>query len=231
MKKLIIVFISVLTLISCSKDDQNYVNVSGKVIDENTNAGIPNIQVNIKSKKINSPGNEWSYWSELDNKTITTDQNGNFSIPMKIEDSNNLIEINKYDNNNYSENTKSYTQSEVGNVIIKVKKYEVLKIIVKNTNPFNSNDRISVDGISDYYLLKRENFGVQNEKFEFQTGIFSDVNIWLGTNVNSAISYRVTADSQIVISKSVRKNNTETLTYSPPINIIPNQINEYHINY
>ena len=218
-------FFVVITLVSCSNDEFNYSIVSGKVIDKNIENGIPNLELKIISKVYR--GSYYRYSEDIDEKYIKTDENGNFSVSIKTE-IDGRIEINAYNGSEYSEHYKTYYLSEVLNVIIELQKFQEFKIIIKNVNPFDNHDYISVS--PENGVIKRINFGSVNEKIEISPGNYQYVNTWKGTNVHSEIIYKVVPNQEIFIVIYKRKNGINTTLFDD-LTILPNQIIEYTINY
>ena len=232
MKKLInsiLLVVSLLSIIGCSNKDVEYYTISGRILNDTSNEGMGNAMLNIKTYKIvssyNAIGGSASSGSAIEEKNITTDQNGNFSVLMLKNSEIRGVTIRVLDDGNYVGKIKDFVVNDFENILITVTKYEVLKIIVKNLNPFDSNDKIRFSAPSDYLIL-RENFGVQNEVINQQP-----VNIWVGTNINSELTYKVSPNftKQLEIYKT--KNGVETFINTGQINIVPNQTNIYNIIY
>ncbi|HHT9079226.1 hypothetical protein K5L04_07220 [Flavobacterium psychrophilum] len=234
MKKIILIFSIIIISLSCSKDDENYININGKVIYQSTNNSIANAKLHVKTKILNSPESNWSYWSEIDSKEAITDSNGNFNITLKSENSSNvLVSIFVENTDNYNSSDTGYEVSKSNNIIIPLTKLEKLKIYINNTNPFNSNDTGGFylsQWLGNVSLLNFQNFGNPNESYESQPGIYQNSTFWKGTNINSIVNYNVEENKPCTISWSYTKNGilTENISQIP---IISNQINEFHINY
>lgn len=227
--KSIIVFIMFIILQSCSKEDvEPTFEISGKFL-TTSNIGIPNIEIDITTNKVVSGFLFGGGLVELQKITVKTNQDGSFKTNMRLTEVT-ILNISKKPDNDFTFINKTLSIKDATNISINVERFEILKIIVKNVNPFNLNDRIEFNAPS-YFLIKRENFGNQNEPQVFNQGIGSPENAYLGMNVHSEITYKVTESYQNNMSISVKKNGIWATIPRTPINIVPNQNNEYYINY
>ena len=234
MKRIMLIFSIIIISFGCSKDDENYININGKVIYKSTNSSIPNAKLLIRTKIVKSPDSNWSYWSEIDRKEVITDSDGNFNVSLKYENSfYGLIAIFIQKTDNYSSSETSYEVSQNDNIIISLTKLEKVKIFIKNTNPFNSNDTADFflsQWLGNASLINFQNFGNPNETYKSQPGTYQNITFWKGTNVNSIVNYNVEENKPCTISWHYTKNGVLTKNISQ-IPIISNQINEFQINY
>ena len=231
MKNLISFFISLIfiSLQSCSKEEtEQTFEVSGQIL-STTNVGIPNIVIEVTTSKVVSGIIFGGGLLDLEKITIKTDQDGNFKTDMRLTDVT-IVNIFRLPDNNLTLINKTLPIKNSTYINVIVERFEILKIIVKNVNPFSQNDRIEFNEPSPF-LVKRENFGNQNEPQVFNQGVGSPENAWLGINVHSEITYRVNESYQNNMRISTRKNGIWSTIPKTPIIIVPNQINEYYINY
>lgn len=222
MKKLLLITSFLFILVGCSTDETNYITVKGRVEREINGEGISNQKVTVAIKQ-HHPNGQWSYSTIVDSKEVTTDSNGNFSVSMKNA-SHTFVSVYKPQDDNYSSFERGFELSE--DIVLKVNKFLKFKIYVNNTNPFDSNDQISISFVSgnpQSFRTGIENFGIQNAP---------NTASWIGTNVNSTVYYNVPENAnehKIVWYK--RKNGVDTSGATPEIPFQENQINEYHFEY
>ena len=227
--KLIIALIVFVSQQSCSKEEvEPTFEISGKIL-TTTNVGIPNIAIDITTSKVVQGVLFGGGPVDLEKITVKTNQDGSFKTYMRLTDVT-ILNISKKPDNNFTFFDKTFSIKDAKNISINVERFEILKIIVKNVNPFNLNDRIYFNSPSDF-LIKRENFGNQSEPVVFSQGSPSPENTWLGMNVHSEVTYKVNESYQNNMSISIQKNAIWSTIPQTPINIVPNQINEYYINY
>jgi len=230
MKKLILLLLVVITNFSCSKDDvEPTFEISGKIINNDTNLGVPNIELEITTKRGGTGYIFGGVIIDIDNITIKTNQDGNFTTKLPINDAT-IFSISKFDDGNYTGIDKSFYLKDSQNINISIERFEILKIFVKNVSPFDLNDRIEFNPPS-YFLVNKINYGNQNETPTNNNGIVNLANVWLGTNVNSEIIYKVPKSYENNMEVRVKKNGIWSTIPKIPINIVSNQINEYYINY
>lgn len=230
MKKMYVVVLAVITFQSCSKDEpEPTFEISGKIINSVTNLGVPNLLVEIITKRGGTGYFSGGVIIDIDTKTIKTDAEGNFKTNIPTRDAT-FFTIQKFDDGNYTGISKSLYINESENIILNIEQFEILKIIVKNTTPYDLNDRIEFGDVS-YYLVSRINYGSQNEIQTFFQGTPSPANTWLGTNVNSEITYRVPNSYKNDFEVNVKKNGIWSKFPQSQINIVATQINVYNINY
>ena len=221
MKKLILLLIAIINF-SCSKEDvEPTFEISGKIVNIETNLGIPNIDLEITSKRGGQGYIFGGVIIDVFKTNIRTNQYGNFTTNIPLKDAT-IFSISKFDDGYYKGIDKSFYINDSKNINIYIEKFEILKIFVKNLNPYDLDDRIEFNSPSSF-LISRVNYGNQNEP---QT-----LNIWKGTNVNSEIIYKVPKSYQNNMQISIKKNGIWSTIQQNQINIVTNQINEYYINY
>jgi hypothetical protein len=236
MKKMIVISTLIFTLYSCSKDEDNYVTIRGRVEREINGEGIATQKVLLQINQVHGTG-YWSYTTKVDSKDVTTDSNGNFSTSMK-NDSNTFVSVAKLRDDNYTAN--QLTSFDINkNLILKVNKFLKFKIFVNNTNPFNANDYIYVNffsGDEQSFRTNIDNFGIINIHYPSTPGaggsdVFEEAS-WRGVNVNSIVYYNVpeNADTHKVYWLK-EKNGIETSGVTLEIPFQENQINEFHFDY
>ena len=126
-------------LTSCSKDDNDYINVRGRIISEITNEGVENAPISVYSEEYYE---EWSGgYLSIGNNSGFTDNNGNFSISVKFSNKGNYFTFYSGDEFNITDilgrnDRFTFEKATSGDLIFKVRRKGKLKIILKNTNPF-----------------------------------------------------------------------------------------------
>ena len=219
---------------SCNSDDDDFHIISGQIIHFGTNVGAPAVKLRIKTYKTGTSYNIFGGGglssTTIEEKYINTDQNGNFSLTMAKNRDVVRVSIQSLDDGNFVGRYKDFQINDLQNIIIAVYKFETLKIIVKNVNPFNANDKIQFSPPSNFFV-KRENFGVLNEVVIESNGNIKQIDQWIGVNVNSAVTYKVPQYYSGYLYAVKTKNNLETAINIVPLTILPNQINIININY
>lgn len=234
MKKMIVISTLIFTLYSCSKDEDNYVTIRGRVEREINGEGIANQNVFLDLKQAHGSGQYGTYYTLIESKLVKTDPNGNFSLTVKSEDRM-FVEVYKEMDDNYSTfELKSFNPSD--NIVLKVNKLIKFKIYVNNVNPFDSNDYVLAyfySGIVQNFRTKIENFGVHNNFTIASPGIPSIQDTsWNGTNVNSIIYYSVPEDAlEYKVGWIKRKNGIESNGSTNDLPFQVDQENEYYFNY
>ena len=218
----------------CTKEDYGFYTISGQIIDYTSNVGASNVNLKIKTYKIgasfNLTGGGGSRAIILEQQNIITDQNGNFTLNMSKNNSIAGVSVQSLDDGNFVGRYQDFQIKDFQNIIIAVYKFEILKIVVKNLNPFNSNDKIKFSPPSKYFV-KRDNFGVQNETIIDNNGNIQQINEWIGENVNSEITYKVPQYYSGYLDVVKTKNNVSSSITTATLTIVPNQINMIIINY
>ena len=233
MKKIILILTCIILLLSCSNDD-NFITINGSVERAINGEKIANQIVHLETIKSQGSGQYTSYITALEYKQVLTDANGNFSVTMKIVD-NMFVRVFKIQDDNFSAfELKNFYPTE--NITVKVNKLIKFKIFVKNTNPFDNNDRIDIQFFSGFVAnirTKIENFGVPNNFTSNGSGqnIIQESS-WNGINVNSIIYYKVPENS---VDYKIRwfktKNGIQSEGFSNDIPFQSSAENEYNFNY
>jgi hypothetical protein len=235
--------------ISCIKvhyeENLNDFLFEGKVVDEVTNEPVANMEIVYEVCEI-IPGSIFYRCSTKDEGTIKTDANGKFSVVVHYEDKDNDLKFytnsknDNYDGNTFPLNYSIEKLINEGVPEIKVNRYASLKITVKNINPINEDDSISIRYFSDddelfrSYTLMREsliNYGNTNVFFDNGNSI-SGMLIWNGKNVHSGIEGKIPAAyKSVYIDYTVKKNGVYEDYKTEVINLKPDGVNEYLIEY
>ena len=248
LKILFLLLFSVLFQIGCSTNEETenfHTNKArGKVVRELTNENLAGKTIFLKSVKVYGTGHS-SYSKIIDSKEVTTNAEGTFELDMKNSD-NTYLTVYKYSDDNYS----GFGASEAfpGNefspndeVLIKIQKFIKFRINLKNTTPVNDDDYVNVNFIySTGQTIRTQilNFGIPNiiypaENLAGGGQIGPRVeSAWQGMNVNSAIFYSVSEDSQIFkLYWEKKKNGIVEKGVTNEIQNNINIVNEYDFNY
>lgn len=240
MKTTILTLLFFLSFVACKRDDSVYIDVKGKVERELTGQGIANKEVFLTAEQ-NQGSGIFSYKILIDSKVVRTDANGNFSTAMKsVQDV--FITASTAQDDTYSGAEKVvFREALLSPIILQTNKFVKFKVYVKNTTPFDENDKITMDffaGNSQSFRTGIQNFGVPNIKHPAENlpgggtiGAWEET-AWIGTNVNSTVSYNVPENaSQFKINWTKRKNGIETTGFTNEIPFVVEQVNEYHFDY
>lgn len=239
--KIFLFTVSLLLIFSCRKTDQ-YIIIKGKVLDEITKENVPGAKIWVRIVSTHIEG-FFSYETLIDSKTTSTDDAGNFSIAMQYNDANNIVDLYKTNNEKYTELLdfgKNHTVSEFANnnaVVFYVRRWEKLKIKVKNLSPYDSNDNVRISILQQNTSLDNsiidsiQNFGKANQPIPPPAYDDGKYPFWIGSNVNSIIYGKVQENTKLTFFWSVRKNGISKDYQSAPINTISNGITEFEINY
>jgi hypothetical protein len=241
--KYIFVLFSFIFLISCTKNEveENFytTKINGKVIRELTNERISGCKIYLEIVKTYGTG-YGSYKKRVDVQNVLTDQNGNFTVNMKNSNNTYLI-IRKEIDNIYGaydggENFVTEQNNLSIDLTVKIQKFINFRINVKNVTPVNDDDYIDVSfAYHRGQAIRKEilNFGIPNIIYPAEGGFGPRVETaWKGINVNSAILYSVTEDSQYYkLYWQKRKNGISTTGVTNDIPYDINTLNEYNYNY
>ena len=205
-------------------DDEDFAVIEGRVQRAIDETGIPNQSVTLITLKDTGSG-LLSNREYFEQKTVTTDQDGNFSALMRSEAGAFVSASYSGDEDFYGSGIlRDYSIDEP--IIINTDKYIKFKISVTNTDPFDENDFIEIDlYVPGHNVIRTgiENIGVDNT---------SEETSWTGTNVNSIVSYSVReiAD-EFKIRWRMVKNGIETTGYTDEIPYDVDQINSFSFDY
>lgn len=204
-------------------DDEDFAVIEGRVQRAIDETGIANQSVTLFT--LNQSQRELLNRESLEQKTVTTDEDGNFSALMRSEAGAFVSAIYSGDEDFYGSGIlRDYSIDEP--IIINTDKYIKFKISVTNTDPFDENDFIEIDlYVPGHNVIRTgiENIGVDNT---------SEETSWTGTNVNSIVSYSVReiAD-EFKIRWRMVKNGIETTGYTDEIPYDVDQINSFSFDY
>jgi hypothetical protein len=141
MKKYFFVLVSFsFLMVQCRKDANNYIKVSGKVLEFGTNKPIANAKVGIYSEGGAFLGTTWSNLVD----TTRTDANGFYSIEKQGIDNGSSFYVSAAANKYYTYDPTKYvaTGQDVMNNDIVLDPFAWIKVHVKNVNPLNDRDSI-----------------------------------------------------------------------------------------
>lgn len=172
---------------------------------------------------------------------ITTDENGLFTatIPYKI-DVDNIFFFGKYDDEYtsiYPHNRFSYTdlKKESNHLILHARRYEKYKIVIKNTQPFDENDSISVYLGDRYkfagYDLVDSIINYGSKPIYFSNSSLVTVTNWVGKNIHSEIHGQFQDGSVYLLYWIVKKNNRLSEVRTPEIIVRNDTLNYFELNY
>lgn len=227
LRLLLIITIS-LTLTSCFLDDNDIVTINGRVERAINGNGIANQSVILITRDRNGSG-LFAVTKDLDQTSVVTDENGNFSVNLVDGD---FVSIIHQGDENYSGSgiLRDYQINE--KIIIESNKFVKFKVIVKNTNPIDENDFIEISffggiNVSSPRRTNIENFGIVTPEL-----LNWKDTAWTGTDVNTAVYYSVeeTADDFKIFWKK-KKNGLETSGFTNDIPHNIDQINTYTFEY
>lgn len=234
--KNLLYFLILVLLLSCTKDDDDmYINIKGKIINQVTNEGIENAPIYVFSKE---PYDSFGGGHlDIDNNRGFTDNNGNFSLSLKYSNYENVFSFYSGDEFNFtglldgsSQTSKlSFETVRNGELIFKVRRIGKLKIVLNNTNPFDENDRITFSIIHQGSNLTRiyqiDNYGIGNYPPRTMN------TQWFGMNVNSIIFSTLQEGYTYKLSVRILKNGIETNYFTPEFETDINNLNEYVLDY
>jgi hypothetical protein len=146
MKKYLFVLISFSFLMAqCRKASNNYIKVSGKVLEFGSNKPIANAKVAIYSEDGAFLG---STWTNLVDSTHT-DANGFYSMEKSNIDQGSSFYVAAAANKYYTFDPTKYivTGQDVTNNDIVLDPFAWIKVHVKNVNPFNDRDSLLLGNV------------------------------------------------------------------------------------
>lgn len=237
--KIVFQVFSILVLVSCSVDDNDYVTIKGKVERKINREGIANQLITVMTRKSNGSG-LFSYISVLDSTAVMTDANGDFSANLSSDSDAFVTTV--YQGGEDYEGFGIYRDHFINEpIILKVDKYVKFKIFVNNSNPFDDNDFIKINffaGLSNVKRTNIENFGLKNTYHPIETlpgggsiGPWDEAS-WIGVNVNSIVYYSVPESAtDFKIRWYMTKNNVSTEGFSDEIPHVINEENTFSFEY
>jgi len=206
-------------------DDEDFAVIEGRVQRAIDETGIANQSVTLITLKDTGSG-LLSNREYFEQKTVTTDEDGNFSALMRSKAGAFVSASYSGDDDYYGSGIlRDFSIDEP--IIINTDKYIKFKISVTNTDPFDESDFIDIDlyapGLHNVIRTGIENIGVDNT---------SEETSWTGTNVNSIVYYSVReiAD-EFKIRWRMVKNGIETIGYTDEIPYDVDQINSFSFDY
>ncbi len=194
MNKYIFFLFSILFL-SCQEDEHYQTTVVGRVIEFDTHQPIAGATVfMVKTKNSNS----LVHFSET-----TSDANGGFTASFVAEKDYTYYAYATY--NNYLFHNFVYLPfGQTNNINILLSKPGVLKVHVKNQNPFNGDDKLEIIN-SDYYFQPHVYNG---------TSIDSTVYITRFGNMSNKVYWKVTKnDSTIYFDSAFNFISLDTIAF------------------
>lgn len=233
--------ILLLLFTSCSLDNSDYQDIHLKILSQFNNEPIPNVDVLVLVQNVRGSG-MFSSTYEISRKIIKTGKNGEINTAMRYENLNDFFTIYIIEEEICTDvlrHTNSFFFEEVlnGNPLkLYARKYFPMQIKVKNINPYNENDKISISFYhvgSNYYsapIYDIINNGNINEFYE-GAGISGYRPLWIGENVDSTIFKRVQEGTKVKISWEVMRNNAVTKFESEFIPTVQDGTTHYEINY
>ncbi|QCX01139.1 hypothetical protein FGM00_13825 [Aggregatimonas sangjinii] len=223
--------------ISCQKDSADAIVVSGLVIDRDTKQGIPNMKIRADGVA------QFGLDKRIESGNAHTDGNGAFDISIKSIENAAFYEffVNLENADSYTEESDyhgqlyldSITEYEVP-MVFELSKIEPLHIHLKNTEPFDDEDFVSLYFYSEKMGFERvksvENYGAENLKYQSSTSNEGTRTEWVGANVNAVIKGNILVDEELTIIVSFRKNGQLTEVVKT-LEGKRNKVNEIHIDY
>lgn len=229
---------------SCTGDDDNLnsIEVKGRLVSEITGEGIANGNIFAYVNEYKGSG-IFAHAVEIDSKDIRTDANGYFSTTLNYKDKNNVIlfeQINDETATGLLQEKRNFYISELKDtspLVLLARKYETLEIKVRSIDPFDENDALGVyiyQTNTNYYnsiIYKIENFGDQNEQYEYPASENGLNPYWIGNDVNTTVLGNIQEGSSFNIKWSVRKDGIVNEYESGFIDTVSGETNFYEINY
>lgn len=235
-----IVILSIL-LSSCIKVDQSdikYKDIKGKIVNQVTGEGIPNISFKIATVLKHQEGVVISLNEPVDFIEIETDENGNFAETIGYTElSNKIVFLKEYDENftGFIEGFKEKTVADINDTnpfVLGIRKWEKLELSFKNTNPYDANDTIELSvyqyntPVDRYVVTEIVNNGIVSHDNLFLHG-----HAWKGKSTDSMIKINIQNGTRFQVRWKVTKNAVTTSYSSDEIETISGIVNEFEINY
>lgn len=244
MKKLFLLLVAaVASLISCKKElAPHSISVSGQLLEEVTLEPLPNASIGVSVTHSYKDGWGNSYIDTLDNKWITTDAKGNFSVTMKYRDESNELgftispEDPVYMNMKNGARNISYFKT-ASNFTLYSRTWEKILVRVKNVNPVDDNDNISVSvqqgntWFVNSVVTKIVNHGAENIHLVSPGVDFRLYPAWKGKNVDSEIYGNIQSSTVYRVFWTVIKNGERKEYMSPEFVTQKGKLNEFNLEY
>lgn len=240
LKRLIPVFILTFYFFtSCSSiEEQDIIEVKGKLVRELTGIGEPNVEIEISSKYSGS-GGSLNFNDDLGTKKVKTNENGDFSVklPSKYGGTRNSISFYReadQNGDNYDKMYYSFKYEDVKNkpLTISINRLAPLEIEVKNISPLTENN-ISVD-ITQVKGTNGESV-IRGTVKDFEARYMNSNDgrskyKWIDANVNSIIYLKVPETYGYFVSWEIKQGDRYLQDYSPVFNVSPD-LNTYKLHY
>ena len=234
-----IFLISLLCIIcSCSDDDLSYQDVELQLISQVTNEPLEGIEMKVISRSNRGSG-IFSTNYDVDETFGVTNSDGYARLVVKHKNDS-FFTIYVQSSTSIIEPRNSFSAEDVNAqepLSLIVRKFHPLEVRVKNVNPFDSNDQISVSfyhqgsNFSHAPLYDIENRGDANEPYDdpsMENGLRP---LWRSNNVDATIYKRVQEGTEARISWTVIRNDEVTHFQSEFIPTNVDGITYYEINY
>ncbi len=242
--KICVFLILVGSLVNCNSDDTQYQKVSANIVSEVTNDPIANVSLQVICKGSRGSG-LFSSTYEISQRIVTSDIEGNFSVDLPFEDSNNFFTI--YIQNQdictdiiYPGNNFFFEEVAAQEPLkLKARKFFQMEVLVKNVSPYDENDQISIGFYhigSNYHFApldaieNRADVNVPYDDSHGEVGRYLQP-FWIGDNVDSTIFKRVQEGTKARISWAVTKNGVNTQFESEFIPTVENGVTYFEIEY
>ncbi len=209
------IFLAVVLMFSCKKDDTKKIVIKGKIIDKNQNIPVSGAEITFWASRLQ--GGTYNP-SLIPMASAVSNENGDFQIAYdKDKDASYRITVEK---NNYFGITQDIDVDKLpsGNYTYN---YEItpeayLKLVVKNHYPYDNNDFIG------YTINPPQPNGVNCCPSSANTGI--------GYFYENTIKCKTYGAQKVKITWSVKKNNINSL-YDSLIYCIPFDTTVFNLNY
>lgn len=234
---LVLVIVLLCIPISCQKGGVEDIVVSGLVIDQDTKEGIPNMKIRADGVA------QFGLRRRKESGTAYTDSDGTFDIAIKSIENAAFYEffVNFQNADFYTEETDYYGQIYLDSIavhqvpiVFELSKIAPLHIHLKNTEPFDDDDYVSLYFYSEKVGFERvksvENYGAENLKYESSTSDDGTRTEWVGVTVNAVIKGSILVNEKLTLIVSIRKNGQLTEVVKT-LKGKRNKINKIHIDY
>lgn len=241
-----ILFFMLFTFFTCDDLFEKTITLNGIVIDADTGQPVPNQTVYCNTYYLMETWLFGHGFSQIpiDGVEVKTDKDGKFTAVMTYKKGTDRINCSFLENDNYygagyefNDTTISGINTKRDTYTLKVKQYQKINLRIKNVNPFDDNDRFSVDiMVKNTYrtggeLYKIVNYGKANEKFtppESDNGLNA---FWIGKNIDSELFFKVTGSPVRFVYHSIKGTDTLNYQFTEETPIKRGIINSYSINY
>lgn len=243
MKKLFVFLVISMIFSGCNLEDESHTfKATGKLLNQVTQAPIPNAKIYYKVTHISGTG-AWAYETEISNGFTITDDEGNFNADLKYTDKKNLIfyffKLDDEFSTAILDTKQNFTLAELKatpSLEFHVREWEKLRIKVRNISPFDNNDAIEVSPVfpSNTSYISSPIYNIINNGVVNQSYSGDSISLrpyWIGTNIDSEIFIYIQNDTTFIIHWNVRRNGVNTSHHSQTINTLSDQENFYQIDF